>query len=97
MESTSTMLRKAMFAIVLSGLLQGAAWSDTLIVEGINPTSQNGQPQRGSTKADVLAQFGEPAARRGAVGDPPISSWEYAPFVVYFERDYVLHAVAKRQ
>jgi hypothetical protein len=86
-----------MFAIVLSGALHSVAWADSLIVEGIKPAAQTGQPQRGSTKADVLAQFGEPATQRNAVGDPPISSWEYAPFVVYFEHDYVLHAVAKRQ
>lgn len=91
------MLRKAMFAILLSTCLGKAAVADTLLIEGIKPASESSQPARGSTKADVLEQFGEPASQNGPVGEPPISSWEYEPFVVYFEYDYVLHAVAKRQ
>ncbi len=91
------MLRKAMFATLLMVSLGGAASADTLLVEGIKVAGQSGHPARGTTKAEVIAQFGEPAGRRGPVGEPPISSWEYDPFVVYFEYDYVLHAVAKRQ
>ena len=90
------MLRKAMFAILLSGFIGNAAMADTLLVEGISPAAA-GQPTRGATKADVMAKFGEPSGQNGPVGEPPISSWDYGPFVVYFEYDYVLHAVAKRQ
>ena len=31
-----------------------------------------------------------------AVGEPPISRWVYADFVVFFEYDRVIHAVIKR-
>ncbi len=96
MESTSTMLRKAISAVLLLGLLNGPVFADTLLVEGISPIEDSGQPGRGNSKADVLAEYGEPVAQNDAVGEPPISSWEYDSFVVYFESDYALHSVAKR-
>ncbi|MBT8421924.1 MAG: hypothetical protein KJP03_02300, partial [Gammaproteobacteria bacterium] len=74
----------------------GSAAADTLLIEGISPDASAGQPARGASKADVRAQLGEPVSETGAVGQPPISSWEYDGFVVYFEYDFVLHSVAKR-
>lgn len=53
------------------------------------------KPRTGITKTKVEADFGEPLVKNGAVGDPPISSWEYADFIVYFEYDHVIHSVAK--
>jgi len=76
--------------------LSGAAIADSLIVEGITPDEARNQPIRGTTKETVLAELGEPVNRIAAVGEPPISSWEYNGLVVYFENNYVLHAVAKR-
>jgi len=57
---------------------------------------QAGKPTRGMTQARVEANFGSPSAMKAAVGEPPISSWEYADFVVFFEHDRVIHAVSKR-
>lgn len=50
-------------------------------------------PSRGITKSQVRNQLGEPANRVPAVGEPPISSWVYDDFIVYFEHDRVLHSV----
>ena len=50
-------------------------------------------PARGMSKAQVEQKFGAPAERVAAVGKPPISSWVYPNFIVYFEYDLVLHAV----
>ena len=52
-------------------------------------------PVRGATKAQVRARFGDPRAQHPAVGDPPISSWEYENYRVYFEGVLVLHTVFK--
>lgn len=90
------MLRNAMSAMVLLGLLGGPAAADTLLIEGITPAESARVPARGATRNDVLSAFGEPVARTPAVGEPPISRWEYEPFVVYFEYDNVLHTVARR-
>ena len=51
------------------------------------------RPTTGMSKADVEAKFGAPQAQRPAVGEPPISKWEYADFSVYFENETVLHSV----
>ncbi len=50
-------------------------------------------PARGMSKAEVRAQFGEPTRARPAVGQPPISRWDYDGFSVYFENDTTLHSV----
>ncbi len=50
-------------------------------------------PQRGIKMDKVLDQFGEPLQRKPAVGEPPITEWDYENFRVYFEYDTVLHAI----
>lgn len=55
-----------------------------------------GKPTRGMTQARVRANFGEPVSTAAAVGDPPISRWNYAEFVVFFEYDKVIHSVTTR-
>lgn len=57
---------------------------------------QGDKPKRGMTQASVEANFGSPQTTRAAVGEPPITRWEYADFVVFFEYDKVIHAVSKR-
>lgn len=52
-------------------------------------------PRHGQTREAVRARFGDPSGTKGPVGDPPISQWFYEEFVVYFERDRVIHAVAR--
>ncbi len=50
-------------------------------------------PARGMTMSQVASKFGDPSSKVAAVGTPPISRWEYPGFVVYFERDHVIHSV----
>lgn len=54
-------------------------------------------PGRGMSKAEVRAQFGEPDRARPAVGQPPISRWDYDGFSVYFENDTTLHSVREQE
>lgn len=62
------------------------------------PELQNiSRPHNGMDKADVERIFGAPYAVSGPVGEPPITSWNYDKFTVYFEHDTVLHSVLKRQ
>src|SRR5450755_4226011 len=51
------------------------------------------RPHRGMTMHAVEAKFGAPQERHGAVGEPPISRWDYPGFTVFFEKDRVIHAV----
>jgi hypothetical protein len=50
-------------------------------------------PRRGMTMSQVANKFGAPVTKVPAVGNPPISRWDYPGFVVYFERDHVIHSV----
>jgi len=52
-------------------------------------------PTRGMTMRQVEEQFGPPQEKRPPVGDPPITRWIYADYTVYFEYQYVIHAVLK--
>ena len=56
---------------------------------------QIARPENGMAKAQVKAHFGEPLNTTSPVGDPPISSWEYPDYMVFFEYDIVLHTVLK--
>ncbi|MGH8496022.1 MAG: hypothetical protein ACREVN_07780 [Gammaproteobacteria bacterium] len=77
--------------------LGGAAQADVLLLDGIDAAhaTDSARPARGVSMDRVEARFGAPVSRGSAVGDPPITRWEYADFVVYFEYDHVIHAVAK--
>ena len=55
-------------------------------------------PQRGMTMAQVEHQFGAPARKLDTRGGdspkhPPIHRWEYNNYIVYFERNHVIHSV----
>ncbi|MCH9692930.1 MAG: hypothetical protein K0U72_00305 [Gammaproteobacteria bacterium] len=73
----------------------GTATADTLNMQGAS-AAVDGHPTRGMTQQRVESKFGSPASVASPVGDPPITRWEYADFVVFFEYDKVIHAVAKR-
>lgn len=75
----------------------GAVHADTLILDKMQSTQgeRPDRPARGATMARVESNFGAPLSKQAAVGDPPISSWAYPDFTVYFEYDRVLHSVEK--
>lgn len=52
-------------------------------------------PDRSMTKDVVRESFGDPREIKDPVGVPPITAWEYQGFVVYFEQQWVLHAVVR--
>ena len=54
------------------------------------------RPVKGMNQEQVKAIFGAPEETRAARGEPPISSWVYTNYVVYFESGYVIHTVLKR-
>ncbi len=86
-------------SLTILGLALGLAASanaDTLKTSGINAGEDGSRPMRGTTQTQVEAKYGSPVSKRAAVGDPPISRWDYQNFTVYFEHDRVIHAVAKR-
>ncbi|HNR23455.1 MAG TPA: hypothetical protein PKL49_10575 [Steroidobacteraceae bacterium] len=81
---------------LVAGLLfGGVAAAETIVVDGqvaVRQTSVE-RPSRGSTMSTVEQRFGAPNAKHAAVGQPPITRWDYAGFSVFFEHDRVIHAV----
>lgn len=53
-------------------------------------------PGRGMTMEQVEARFGPPQERIAEVGKPPITRWVYDGFTVYYEDQYVIHAVMNK-
>lgn len=84
---------QAAIATTLVGLALAPAFSQNLDMTAA-PASRAGIPGRGLTMADVERQYGAPSDRIAAVGQPPIARWVYPAFVVYFEHNLVIHAVA---
>ena len=92
------MVRTTLLALLAGASLGGIAQADTLLLDGLDrarPTEAQ-RPSRGMTMQSVETSWGAPMRRSGPVGEPPIASWEYSDFVVYFEYDHVIHAVARK-
>ena len=90
------LVAKTMVALALA--LGGVAGHATvLLLDGIDADSQSAleRPKSGMTMANVEKTYGQPMQKHAAVGQPPITRWDYADFSVYFEFDRVIHAVAK--
>ena len=83
-------------AIALLVAFGSMASAETVKMDGGMARSDDGRPSRGMTQASVESKYGSPVSVNAPVGDPPISKWVYADFVVFFEYDRVIHAVVKR-
>jgi hypothetical protein len=81
-------------SVMLSTVIAGVASAEELKMTD-QPQLSADQPARGMSMTKVEAKFGAPTNRVPAVGDPPITRWEYPGFVVYFEHNLVLHSVVK--
>lgn len=87
-----------LFAFLASALLlAGVARADNLLIEKFDDpvAAEMQRPARGMTMARVESRFGAPVATRAAVGEPPITRWEYSDYTVFFEYDRVIHTVEK--
>ena len=93
------MLRRVFFAILAALALSasGVVIADTLIIDGLEQSggAVTERPNRGQSMEKVQSTWGEPQLKQSAVGDPPISRWQYPEFIVYFEYQRVIHAVQK--
>jgi len=85
-------MTRIVLAFMLTIAVQAVS-ADVLIIDEVRQADQMNLPKNGLKKADVEAKYGEPAKKNPAVGDPPISSWDYDTYSVYFEYDLVLYSV----
>ncbi|GIZ13385.1 phosphodiesterase [Pseudomonas sp. NCCP-436] len=84
------------FVFLLALLAPSLLLADTLTIplgaQGADLDERN-LPQRGQSKSSVLERFGLADREHAAVGQPPISRWDYRNFSVYFEYDHVINSV----
>lgn len=83
---------QALIVPMLFGLSNSALSVEDRSFVGIE--KERGLPMRGQSSATVRERFGEPQSTKAPVGKPPISSWNYPGFKVYFEHDLVITTVA---
>jgi hypothetical protein len=78
-------------------LLAGPAAADTLLIDSVQAAKATAteRPTRGLSMDSVEARWGTPVSRSDAVGQPPITRWEYPSFFVYFEHQHVIDSVRR--
>ena len=90
-------LTSVALGLVLAGMASAASAQNLEMVPPPAAAATVATPARGTSMAQVERQFGAPAERHAAVGQPPITRWVYADKVVYFEYEHVVHAVVTRR
>ncbi len=96
-------MRHLPVVIIAAALFAAApqAQADKLLIERVNEEAGMALPARGMRMAEVERRFGAPTQRLDPRGGqkrqwPSIHRWTYPNFVVYFEKDRVIDAVAIR-
>ena len=87
------MTRIVFIAILL--ISAGLAQADVLILDEVRQVDRMELPRNGQDMAAVENHFGAPEQRHTAVGEPPITRWDYEDYSVYFEHDLVLFTVLR--
>jgi hypothetical protein len=84
-------------ALLWLALGSAAGRADVLLLDGLDVAAQSAalRPKAGMSMTAVESTYGAPTQRHSAVGEPPITRWDYADFSVYFEHAVVVHAVAR--
>lgn len=73
-----------------------------VITQASAPATSSVLPTKGMTQSSVVANYGQPSAKRPTVGggaprQPPITRWDYDGYSVIFERNHVIDTVVHSQ
>ena len=80
---------------IAGGLLLASSVNADELKMSPAPEASGNQPARGLSMEKVESMYGAPESRVPAVGNPPITRWDYPTFIVFFEHNIVLHSVVK--
>lgn len=81
-------------ALLISLMISALGFAQTVDSASNQVTEEASElPHAGMSMPQVDSLFGEPAEKLGSIGNPPITTWRYADFNVYFERQQVVHSV----
>lgn len=89
-------LGRLVWGVVFLGVVSTAA-ADILLIEKVHERMLRDLPENGLTMTEVEQRFGEPAERRPAVGNPPITRWIYDDYSVFFEHNLVIESVVHHE
>ncbi len=87
---------KTIQSTVIMLLISFSIHADVLLIERVEAKQAMAVPQKSTTMNQVRNQFGDPISESAAVGEPPITRWEYDTFLVYFEHQHVITSVLKK-
>ena len=85
-------MKRILLAIILTFSVQTVC-ADVLLIDEVRQSGKMQLPINGKTMTDTEAKYGTPVKKHAAVGDPPITRWDYDKYNVYFEYDLVLFTV----
>ena len=82
----------------VGALAPATAHADQLLMKRVQQEAGMDLPRRGMTMAQVERKYGAPQRKLSPRGGdsarhPVIHRWEYADYIVYFERSHVIHSV----
>ncbi len=80
-------------SLSLSTLGLASTTANLAVSQPTPPTEAMTLPSSGTNMQQVASVFGQPAEKLPSIGKPPITTWRYADFNVYFENQRVLHSV----
>ena len=86
-------MRPLLLFLLIFSLNMSARAEDIKIPVGQQGSADLRMPSRGDAKIDVLDRFGLADEEHAAVGEPPITRWDYREFSVYFEGNRVINSV----
>ena len=92
------MLAAAAFATPQVARAAHPGHGDTLLIHRVQQEKSMNLPRRGLSMAQVEKGWGAPLRKLSPRGGdsrkhPVINRWDYAKFIVYFERNRVIHSV----
>lgn len=91
------LIHRSLIAAMLVLLSLNSIAETIIIGVGQQGTTAQLKPERGQTQQQVQQQFGTAPRITAATGTPPIETWHYDDFSVYFEGNYVIHSVMKHR
>jgi len=90
---TTLVISSTLSTMAADPVKKGELYTTAVTTQGDRSVSR---PRNAQTKQEVSSEFGEPDNKVAAIGEPPISRWEYSNYHVYFEHNLVIHSVLKK-
>ncbi len=90
------MRKNSIKALMLLLVFSFSSHAEVLLIDRVEAKAGVDVPTKSTTMNQVRANYGDPIAEHAAVGNPPITRWDYPTFVVYFEHQHVITTVLKK-